>query len=46
MPRINRVDAGNVIYHIVNRANARMNIFNTDNDYKLFEKTLKEAKEK
>ena len=46
MPRINRVDVGGVIYHVINRANARVKIFDTDNDYKLFEKTLMEAKEK
>lgn len=46
MPRTNRVDIGEMVYHIINRANARMQIFNEDKDYQLFEKVLKEAKEK
>lgn len=46
MPRINRIDVGDVIYHVINRANARMQIFNKDEDYILFEKVVKEAKEK
>ena len=46
MPRINRIDVGDVIYHIINRANARMQIFNKDEDYILFEKVIEEAKEK
>ena len=43
MPRSNRVDIGGEIYHVINRANARMQIFNTANDYALFEKVLAEA---
>jgi len=46
MPRIDRIDVGDVVYHIINRANARMKIFDTDEDYLLFEKVLEEAKEK
>lgn len=46
MPRIHRIDVGDVIYHVINRANARMQIFNTDTDYQLFEKVLEEAKER
>lgn len=46
MPRINRIDVGDIIYHVINRANARMQIFNKDKDYELFEKALEEAKEK
>lgn len=46
MPRINRIDVGDVIYHVINRANARLQIFHKDEDYKLFEKVLEEAKEK
>ena len=37
---------GDVIYHVINRANARLQIFHKDEDYKLFEKVLEEAKEK
>lgn len=46
MPRINRIDVGDVIYHVINRANARMRIFNKDKDYLLFERALEEAKGK
>ena len=44
MPRINRIDVGDVIYHVINRANAGMKIFNSDTDYLLFENVLEEAK--
>ena len=46
MPRVNRVDISDVVYHIINRANARMQIFDKDQDYLLFEKVLADAKEK
>ena len=46
MPRTNRVDIANTPYHVINRANARMQIFDNDKDYKLFEDVLEEAKEK
>lgn len=46
MPRVNRVDVANQIYHVLNRANARMQIFDNDKDYQLFEEVLEEAKEK
>ncbi len=46
MPRIQRIDIGDVVYHVINRANARLRIFNTDKDYQLFETVLEEAKEK
>lgn len=46
MPRINRVDVADIVYHAINRANARMQIFNNDEDYRLFEDVLKDAKEK
>lgn len=45
MPRIARVDVGGEIYHVINRANGRLQIFNTDEDYKLFEQLLIETKE-
>jgi len=44
MPRNSRVDIAGEIYHVINRANARMQIFNIDKDYQLFETVLKEAK--
>ncbi|MFC1802202.1 transposase [Patescibacteria group bacterium] len=46
MPRINRVDVGGQIYHVLNRANARVQIFDNDKDYQLFESILEEAQEK
>ena len=46
MPRISRVDVGNNIYHVINRANARVQIFDNDEDYKIFESILEEAVER
>ena len=46
MPRINRVDVEDQIYHVLNRANARVQIFDNEKDYQLFESILEEAKEK
>ncbi|MBU3942870.1 transposase, partial [Patescibacteria group bacterium] len=46
MPRTNRIDIANIPYHVINRANARIQIFDEDRDYKLFEEVLEEAKEK
>jgi putative transposase len=46
MPRSNRVDIGGEIYHVINRANARMQIFNNAKDYMLFENVLTEAHER
>lgn len=46
MPRTNRIDISNIVYHVINRANARMQIFDEDKDYMLFEKVLEQAKEK
>lgn len=44
MPRLARVDVGGEIYHVINRANGRMQIFDTKDDYLLFEELLREAK--
>jgi len=46
MPRIQRVDVGGQIYHVINRANARAQIFDNKKDYELFENILAEAVEK
>lgn len=46
MGRIPRIDIGNEYYHIINRANARLPIFNKNKDYEAFEKILEEAKVK
>lgn len=45
MPRNARVDVGGEIYHVINRANGRLQIFNNDEDYILFEQLLLETKE-
>jgi len=45
MPRSARVDVGGEIYHVLNRANGRLQIFDTDADYQLFEQLLLETKE-
>ena len=46
MARIERTDIGDYVYHVINRANARVQIFESDEDYKLFEEVLEEAVEK
>ena len=43
MPRMNRVAVGDVVYHVLNRANGRVQIFHTDKDYKHFESLLLEG---
>jgi len=45
MPRIARVSVGNMLYHVINRSNGRVRIFNTDDDYKHFEKLLQDGKD-
>lgn len=45
MPRPLRIDVGGEIYHVINRANARAQIFESEEDYRLFESVLLEAKE-
>lgn len=46
MPRIARIDIGNYIYHVINRANARVQIFDNNDDYLQFESILQNAVEK
>jgi putative transposase len=46
MARIPRNPVGDVVYHILNRANGREQIFHKDKDYEAFLKILQEAKEK
>lgn len=46
MPRTLRFDIGDTVYHVLNRSNARLKIFERDQDYQAFEATLVEAKEK
>ena len=43
MGRPKRADDGGLIYHVLNRANARMTIFEKDGDYEAFERVLEEA---
>lgn len=45
MPRMNRVAVGDTVYHVLNRANGRTQIFHTDNDYQHFESLLLEGVE-
>lgn len=45
MPRQARVAVGDVVYHIINRANARAQIFHTEKEYRHFESLLREAKD-
>ncbi|MBU1557553.1 transposase [Patescibacteria group bacterium] len=46
MGRALRVDVKDQIYHVLNRANACLQIFDNDKDYQMFEEILEEAKEK
>ncbi len=46
MPRSPRTDVGDMVYHVINRANARQTIFQTESDYLAFEDVLREAIEK
>ena len=43
MPRPPRAAEGGLVYHALNRANARLAIFETDEDYAAFERVLAEA---
>ena len=45
MPRSARVDVGGQIYHVINRAARRLQIFNTPADYLLFLKLIRDAQE-
>ena len=46
MARIPRSAVGDMVYHVLNRANGREKIFQKEKDYEAFEKILFEAKEK
>src|SRR5256885_2321789 len=43
MARTPRAAEGGLIYHALNRANARLTIFEDDGDYEAFERVLAEA---
>lgn len=44
MPRVARVDMGEYVYHVINRAIMRLEVFKSDEDYILFEKLLESVK--
>ncbi|MDY0169495.1 MAG: transposase [Thermoguttaceae bacterium] len=46
MPRRARSIEGGLVYHILNRSNARMPLFKKDEDYAAFERVLEEAHER
>ena len=46
MGRPHRAAEGGYVYHVLNRANARMTIFAAPGDYEAFEKVLAEAVER
>src|SRR5260370_40110639 len=43
MGRVLRTDVGGLVYHVLNRANARMPLFGKAGDYDAFERVLGEA---
>ena len=43
MGRPLRVDVGGYVYHVLNRANARMAIFEDEVDYRAFERIMLET---
>jgi len=45
MGRVARVDVGNHVYHVLNRAVGRLRIFESNDDYLIFEELLREAHE-
>ena len=46
MGRPSRDARGGVVYHVLNRANARMTIFEKEEDYEAFERVLQDAVER
>ena len=40
MPRTPRIDLADYVYHVLNRANGRLPIFENDKDYQHFESVL------
>ncbi len=43
MPRTNRIAPGGWVFHVLNRGNGRMRIFDKDGDYRAFETLLSES---
>jgi len=46
MGRPKRADEGGLVYHVLNRSNAKMPIFKKEGDYEAFEQVLEEAVER
>ncbi|MCK4629324.1 MAG: transposase [Sedimentisphaerales bacterium] len=46
MPRLKRIAKGNIIYHVLNRANGRLRIFRKQGDFMAFEQVIAEALER
>ena len=46
MGRPKRVDVGGYVYHVLNRGNGRMTIFDDEGDYEAFERILEESLER
>jgi putative transposase len=45
MPRLKRIAKGNIVYHVLNRANGRLRIFKKPDDFEAFERILAEGLE-
>lgn len=46
MPRTARASAGNVVYHVINRGNARNDVFHKPEDFAAFLKLMRQASER
>lgn len=46
MPRSKRISRGNIVYHVLNRANGRLRIFKKPGDFAAFERILAEGIER
>ena len=46
MPRRKRISKGNIVYHVLNRANGRLRIFRKKQDFAAFEKILADGIDK
>jgi len=46
MPRTARASVGNVVYHVINRGNARNDVFHAPDDYVAFLRLVREANER
>lgn len=46
MPRRKRKNLGNIVYHVLNRANGRMRIFRKPSDFEAFERIIAEGLER